>query len=565
MMGQGPLDQAQALLRAGQAPRARELLRFAILRNPKDPALLRGLAAAELACGDVQGAIAAGERALASAPGDLASIDSLGRVLLEAGDADGAWTVYARGVAAIPGRAEPHWLWLQAAIRAGCIPRAVEAGRRGVAALPDSRDLLELLCYAMNFDDATDADEHAALHRRLGDLVHGARLAATKLPAPAFSNTPDPGRRLRVALLSGDVCFHACAFFLGALVSGVERSRVELLMYAANEMDDTSHAFARALPYWDCSRASADDICARARADGVDVLIECSGWTKHGRLAALTPRAAPVQVSWLGYPNTTGLPDVDWRVVDAHTDPPDADTWHSERLLRLEGCFLCYQAAAQTPREGLSEHLSGGGAPLTFGSFSRLAKVQDGCLRLWARVLVGCPGARLMLKTDASKAARLEAERRWLAAGGDASRLVWAPYEPDPAKHLEAYRRVDIALDAWPYHGTTTTCEALLMGVPVVTLAGRVHRSRVGMSLLAAAGVPELAAHDADEFVSLATGLAGDVPRLTEYHRTLRGRLTSSVLCDARGFGRRFEEGLRRAWEAWCAGGGGGGGGTIGP
>lgn len=555
MMGPGPLDQAQALLRAGQAPRARELLRFALLRNARDPALLRGLAAAELACGDVKGAITAGERALAAAPGDLASIDSLGRIMLEAGDAEGAWGVFARGVAALPGRAEPYWLWLQAAIRAGCIPRAVETGRMGVAALPENRDLLELLCYAMNFDDGTDPAEHAALHGRLGDLVHRARMAGTRLPAPVFSNARDPGRRLRVALLSGDVCFHACAFFLGALVTGVDRDRIELVMYAANEMDDTSRAFARVLPYWDSSRASADDMCARARADGVDVLVECSGWTKQGRLAALTPRAAPVQMSWLGYPNTTGLPGVDWRVVDALTDPAGAEEWHRERLLRMEGCFLCYQAASETPGDALSEHLSGGAAPLTFGSFSRLAKVQDGCMRLWARVLDACPGSRLMLKTDASRAARAEAERRWSTAGGDASRLVWAPYEPDPAKHLEAYRRVDIALDAWPYHGTTTTCEALVMGVPVVTLAGREHRSRVGVSLLTAAGVPELVARDADEFVGLGARLARDVPRLTEYHRTLRGRMLSSALCDARGFGRRFEAALRGAWGAWCRGG----------
>lgn len=563
MMGPGPLDQAHALLRAGQAQRARELLRFALLRNPKDTALLRGLAAADLACGNVQGAVAAGERALASAPGDLASIDSLGRVMLESGDAEGAWAVYARGVAAMPGRAEPYWLWVQAAIRTGCIPPAVEAGRMGVAALPENRDLVELLCYAMNFDDATDPDEHAALHRRLGDLVQAARAATTMLHAPAFSNTPDPGRRLRVALLSGDVCFHACAFFLGSLVSGIDRDRVELVMYAANEMDDTSRAFAGAVPYWDCSRASPDEIGARARAEGVDVLIECSGWTKHGRLPVLTPRAAPVQVSWLGYPNTTGLPEVDWRVVDALTDPQGAEAWHRERLLRMEGCFLCYQAAAQTPPEGLSEHLAGGGAPLTFGSFSRLAKVQDGCMRLWARVLAACPGARLMLKTDASRAARHEAERRWAKAGGDASRLVWAPYEPDPARHLEAYRRVDIALDAWPYHGTTTTCEALLMGVPVVTLVGRVHRSRVGVSLLSAVGVPELVAQDADELVRLATALAVDVPRLREYHRTLRGRMLASALCDPRGFGRRFEAAIRRAWGAWCDGRSGAG--TIGP
>ncbi|MCE7973286.1 MAG: hypothetical protein DYG92_03025 [Leptolyngbya sp. PLA1] len=563
MMGQSPLDQAQSLLAAGQAPRARELLRFALLRNSKDPALLRGLAAAELACGEVTGAIRAGERAIAAAPEDLASIDALGRILLESGDADGAWAVYERGVATLPTRAEPYWLWIQAAIRTGCIPQAVKAGRLGVEALPQSRDLVELLCYAMNFDDATDPDEHAGLHRRLGDLVHGARAAATRLPAPAFANTPDPGRRLRVALLSGDVCFHACAFFLAALVSGVDRERVELVMYAANEMDDTSRAFARTLPYWDCSRAGADEICARARTDGVDVLIECSGWTKHGRLPALTPRAAPVQVSWLGYPNTTGLPEMDWRVVDALTDPPGAESWHREQLLRLEGCFVCYQAAAETPPEGMSEHLSGAGTPLTFGSFSRLAKVQEGCMRLWARVLANSPGARLMLKTDASRAARREAERRWVSAGGEASRLVWAPFEPDPAKHLEAYRQVDIALDAWPYHGTTTTCEAMLMGVPVVTLAGRVHRSRVGMSLLAGVGVPELVAQDADEFVRIATSLAGDLPRLTEYHRTLRRRMLASPLCDARGFGRRFEGALRRAWSAWCAGRSGGG--TIGP
>lgn len=192
--------------------------------------------------------------------------------------------------------------------------------------------------------------------------------------------------------------------------------------------------------------------------------------------------------------------------------------------------------------------------PVTFASFNRLEKVQGAALRVWARILQRVPGSRLLIKAAPFSGVRASFERRFAAAGGDASRVDWTGFEMDPSAHLRAFHRVDIALDPFPYNGTTTTCEALLMGVPVVALRGESHRARVGASLLTSAGLGDLVAASEDQYVEIAARLASDPSRLLSLHKSTRGAMLNSPVCDASGYARDFEHALRGAWRAWCGG-----------
>jgi predicted O-linked N-acetylglucosamine transferase (SPINDLY family) len=290
---------------------------------------------------------------------------------------------------------------------------------------------------------------------------------------------------------------------------------------------------------------------ALVRRRGIDVLLELGGHSGEPRLLALAGKPAPVIVTAIGYPNTTGLPAVDWRVVDAITDPPGSERLCTERLLRLDPCFLCYTPPEHAPEPAMPA----ADAPVTFGSFNNAAKIGPASIALWARVLQAVPGSRLLLKSqtlsDATGRARIE--RRFAEAGVDASRLELIAYSKTREEHLALYGRVHVALDTTPYNGTTTTCEALWMGVPVVATLGDRHAARVSASLLHAAGHPELVATDADAFVALAAKLAQDRARLTTLRSGLRDTLRASPLCDAPAYAARFHDAIRACWRQWCA------------
>jgi len=299
-----------------------------------------------------------------------------------------------------------------------------------------------------------------------------------------------------------------------------------------------------------CASMSMEGLDAAIRERSIDVLIELSGHTEAGRLPALAGKPAPVIISAIGYPNTTGLPSVDWRVVDSITDPPGSEHLCTERLLRLDPCFLCYSPPSQAPEPAMPP----ADAPIMFGSFNNAAKIGPSSIELWARVLKAVPGSRLLLKSQtlSDAAGRARIERRFTEAGIDASRLELLAWSKTRQEHLELYARVHVALDTVPYNGTTTTCEALWMGVPTVTTLGDRHAARVSASLLHAAGHAELVAKDAEDFVRLSAALAQDRARLSTLRANLRAELRASPLCDAPAYAARFHAAIRECWKAWC-------------
>jgi protein O-GlcNAc transferase len=306
--------------------------------------------------------------------------------------------------------------------------------------------------------------------------------------------------------------------------------------------------------HWVSTVGMPDEAVAECiRRDGIDVLMDVAGHTANNRLPVFARKPAPVQMTWLGYPNTTGLQTIDYRLVDAVTDPEgEADALASEALVRLPGGFLCYDAPNDAPLPGPPPSLTTG--VVTFGSFNNPAKMSASTLDAWAKLLTRIPLAHLLLKgkpfTDA--AARALYLDRLDERGVAPERIELVGWLPDE-DHLAHYGRVDVALDPFPYNGTTTTCEALWMGVPVVTLRGDRHVGRVGASLLTQIGMSNLIADSVEAYVETAVALAGDPARLSELRHSLRPRMAASPLCDAPAFARKIEHAHRTMWQRWCA------------
>lgn len=395
----------------------------------------------------------------------------------------------------------------------------------------------------------TPAAEVAKLHADAGRAL----VARAGSPTTAFPNSPDPGRRLVVGVVSQDFRNRSAGHFAEPIFAHLDPARVKLVAYSATpEHDELTDRIQRHAAWVDIRAMTDDQLVRHIRDDRIDILLDLSGHTTMGRLGPFAARAAPVQATYMGYPNTTGLATMNARIVDALTDPPGSEPLATERLVRLGGCFLCYAPPPHAPAVAPGPLARGG--PLTFGSFNALHKITPPLLDLWAQVLLATPGSRLLLKNGGlSDPVEAAAFHLALAQRGVArSRVVMKPPTATPAEHLAAYSEVDIALDTFPYHGTTTTLEALWMGVPVVTLAGDRHVARVGVSLLTNVGLPELVATDPAGYTRIATALGADAARLCTWRGQLRPRLAASVICDGPGFGRRFEASLRELWREWC-------------
>jgi protein O-GlcNAc transferase len=263
-------------------------------------------------------------------------------------------------------------------------------------------------------------------------------------------------------------------------------------------------------------------------------------------------KPAPVQASWLGYPNTTGLKTIDYRIVDSYTDPPGlTDPFYTEQLVRMPESFLCYMPDSDSPEVGDLQAMTSG--HITFGSFNNFTKETPEVLALWAEMLARIPDSRLLLKAKGfgDRETKDRVAGVFMEKGIDSERIELLAHETSFSGHLGLYNRIDIALDPFPYNGTTTTCEALWMGAPVITLAGNTHASRVGMSLLTNIGLPELVAATPEEYLTIAVDLANDLTRLRSLRESLRDRMKKSTLTDSNKFIAGIEALYRRMWERW--------------
>jgi len=409
--------------------------------------------------------------------------------------------------------------------------------RRGRDATAAASDVL----MTWNYPSGVDEGWLAAIHRRWG------RALGEGTPRPtATSRGPSPDRPIRVGLVSGDFRQHSVASFLESWLPEAPLAGLDIVCFSnVAEPDAVTERLRRLTPEWhEVSRLGDEAFAELVRSSGVQVLIDLSGHTALGRLQAFRLQPAPCLISWLGYPNTTGLDSVQFRLVDELTDPPDQPWSGPEQLLRMEAPFLCFHPPHDSPPIRVTTD-----RPPTFGSFNNAFKLNRETLGSWARVISAIPEARLVLKASQfqSQVLRDRVLAPLRAGGLDASRIELLADLPSQHDHLAAYDRIDVALDPFPYHGTTTTCEALWMGVPVLTRIGEVHRSRVGLTLLRSSGVDWGIAGSEEEFRRLVRRAADEVSMHRARRIAVRDRLARSPLCDPRGFARRFDAAIRRA------------------
>jgi protein O-GlcNAc transferase len=431
----------------------------------------------------------------------------------------------------------------------GCYEEAVASLREAIRLDPQPEaawtSLLFALSYTPGVDPATVFKEHVAWGN-----TH-ARTPAS----PRDGISTDPERPLRVGYVSPDFREHSVRYFIEPILAHHDPAAVEVFCYANLAIPDTAtERFRRTCRHWrDIFGKSDEQAVELIRRDGIDILVDLAGHTGDSRLLLFARKPAPVQVSYLGYPNTSGLPQIDYRLTDEWADPPGQEAFHTETLVRLSHGFLCYQPPSTAPAVEPPPVLRQG--HVTFGSFNAPHKINQAVMDLWAAVLRETPGSRLVLKNRALRdTPTRERYLARLAEGGiSADRVELIGWLDSSADHLALYHRIDIALDTFPYCGTTTTCEALWMGVPVVTLVGARHIERVGFSLLTQVGLPELAATDGNDYVRIAVELSGDAERLATLRYGLRERMRQSPLCDAEGFTRSLETAYRQMWRGWIA------------
>jgi protein O-GlcNAc transferase len=378
-------------------------------------------------------------------------------------------------------------------------------------------------------------------HRKWG-------LAKAKKMPPAFKFKPrTSGEKLRVGFLSADLCHHPVAHFIEPLFREYDKERFEFIAYGdQRKSDDFSERFSKQVDLWRETCSLSDQALAKKiHEDRVDILFELSGHTAYNRLGVLALKPAPLQASYLGYPGTTGLPTIDFRISDTLVDPEGmTEKFHTERLIRLPRCAWCYEPDAVAPEVGPVPALKND--YITFGCFNNMAKLNPDLFAMWADILLRVPVSHLRLKarTLTDEGVRDELKGYFTEKGIAAERLDFFGHTRKIHEHLNHYHEVDIALDSFPYHGTTTTCEAMWMGCPVVTRAGGSHVSRVGVSLLTAVGLEEFICESRESYIEKAVELAGDISRLSTIRSSMRERLQKSALMNQAAFARDFEEGM---------------------
>jgi predicted O-linked N-acetylglucosamine transferase (SPINDLY family) len=563
----------------GHLVQAEELLSQAARGAPLDPVVLNnwGIVLAKL--GRLAEARTRFERAIERGPGYADALVNLANVLADTGEFVAAEERYRAAIAIAPGSPEAHnnlGKLLLARRRVpeavACFEEALRANPRHASALnnlgnalrdqgrfkeafdryraaqlarPGEPEPFSNLLLAMNCDPELSADTIFAAH--LDFAARFERPLAAAAPAPA---TRGPGARLRIGYVSPDFRGHAAAAFIEPLLAHHDRTRFEVVAYYNSFVEDdvTRRIRSRVERFATVAALSDAQLAQAVRADGIDILVDLSGHTAQNRLLAFARRPAPVQATWLGYLNTTGLSAMDFRLTDAWADPPGmTERWHTEELIRLPSSLWCYQPWQDSPPVAHSPALAGG--HVTFGSMNNPAKLNFTVLETWSNLLALVPASRLHLHLPDDPDFRSRVLAVFRGRGVDAERISFFPRLP-VAEYLARHHEIDIALDTFPCSGGTTTFDALWMGVPVVSLVGDRPFSRGGASILGNLGFDAWLARTREEYVSRAAGLAYDVDALDRTRMALRDRLGASTLMDGAGFAVAVESAYATMWKS---------------
>jgi predicted O-linked N-acetylglucosamine transferase (SPINDLY family) len=420
---------------------------------------------------------------------------------------------------------------------------------------PDMATAQSNLLFCMNYDPEADPDEVFRAHQEWGKAM-SAKCEVRSAMSNAVESTshfaPRTSHVLRIGYISPDLRGHAISRYIEPVFANHDKSQFEAFCYAEVSRPDamTSHLQSLVHGWRFTNKLSDAEVADQVRADGIDILVYLAGHTRNSRVAVLARKPAPVQVTWLGYMNTTGLTTVDYRLSDDVLDPSSSQTpvRDTEELFRLPGGFCCFAPPKDAPEVGTLPALSN--HHLTLGSLHILFKLNARVFDLWSAVLRALPTSRLvMFHHTLSDAAREQIRRQFAERGIVGDRLDLRRGTGDP-RYLEVYREVDVSLDAFPCTGGVTTCESLWMGVPMLTLAGVRPASRNSAALLAAIGLSDWIAKSPEEFVAIAVRAANELDRLEQVRAGIRERMLPT-LCDAKRFTRGLEDAYRTMWRRW--------------
>ena len=475
---------------------------------------------------------------------------NLGAVCLRLGRLEEAAASFRKVFTISPDYVEAYNNQANVLLAQGHLTEALATLRQAMQRLPGNDKLHSNLLLTLNYFPEQNAETMLREHQSW-EMAHAFPLTTP----PTHANSPDPARRLRIGYVSADFRTHSVAYFIEPLFAAHDRANVEVVCYAdVAHSDATTKRLRNLADRWRDIVGLRDDAVAELiRSDGVDILVDLSGHTAGNRLKVFSHKPAPVQVTFLGYPNTTGLSTIDYRITDSIADPSGQEVFSTEKLVRLPGCFLCYQPPADSPP--ISSLPASEKGYVTFGSFNNLAKINPKVVALWAKLLKTVPGSRLLLKNSSftDPATRERYHSLFEEHGAPRELIDLLGHTLTSREHLALYHGMDIALDTFPYNGTTTTCEALWMGVPVITLVSTAHAGRVGASLLNAVGLTEWITAAPEQFIAIARDRASDLYGLAELRAGLRARLAASTLCDGGAFARKMEAAYREIWRSWCS------------
>lgn len=574
-MGEAWICLGVALRRLGRNREAVDVLRRATALAPKDTNAACNLGAALHALGDDREAVKALHAAIAANPNDALPYLHLGNLWRNRQKWERAEQCYQK-VLEIDPKSAGGWnnwgllakdkgLRLSAATR---LRRALEIDPNGegwsnlgvtLQGMAQTEKAIDCYREALRIGDAGAAasnlvfslqhceispEEICLEAKRWGERV----LAAAASWRPALDATRTPHHRLRIGYVSPDFRWHPVAYFISGLLAHHDRSKFEVFCYSTTQVaDEMTMRLQGMVEHWFMAAGLSDDELAEQIArDGIDLLVDLAGHTAKNRLQVFARSPARFQATYLGYPGSTGLTTVDFRISDAKADPMEESSSHYvEQVVHLDRCAWCYTPQDLPP----PRTVNASSEIITFGCFNNYSKVSDVTIGAWREILSAVPNSRLLLKCSAFNEPEFKdvTWERFKVHGIDPARLLLEARTPTMVEHLARYHAVDIALDTFPYHGTTTTCDALWMGTPVVSWRGNRHSCRVGASLLNAVGLDDLIGGSRDEYIAIAVRLAGDRRRLADLHLTLRGRTEGSAIMNAPQFARSFEAAIVRA------------------
>lgn len=366
-------------------------------------------------------------------------------------------------------------------------------------------------------------------------------------------NIPDPHRKLKIGYISPDFRNHSVTYFFEPLLDAHNRENFEIYGYGnIFHYDETTDRLKSKFDQYRNVRPLDDKATAELiENDGIDILVDLAGHSSNSKIYSMAYKPAPVQATWCGYPDTTGLSQIDYRITDEIADPPGSEKYYSEKLFYIPDIFLCFGPGNIQPRVAPSPVLQN--KRITFGCFNNSSKINNITIELWSEILKKVPDSNLFLKFKSGQDDEIRDLflNRFEKHGISKDRIAICGWVASPGD-LELYNRVDIALDTFPYNGTTTTCQALLMGVPVISLVGEHHMSRVGLSILKNLGLEYFAASKPEEYVAKAAALSMNTASLAKIRESMRLRMASSPLCNQTTFAQKMENAYRQMWHTWC-------------